>query len=52
MNGYPVVTRRDWCGDHKLKTTAGMPTDDVADTWQHRSVGMRCATCIYFVPKD
>lgn len=22
-----------------------------ADPWQHRSAGMRCLTCIYFVPK-
>lgn len=23
-----------------------------ADNWVHRSVGMRCRTCIYFVPKE
>lgn len=50
MNGYPVVTNRDWCGDHKLaedisKMSAG------PDPWIHRSAGMRCESCMYFVPK-
>lgn len=22
------------------------------DPWHHRSIGMRCRTCMYFVPKD
>ena len=22
-----------------------------SDPWKHRSVGMRCATCMWFVPK-
>lgn len=50
MQGYPVVTTADWCGDHKLsapKTLA--PTAE--DPWAHRSIGMRCASCMYFVEK-
>jgi len=23
----------------------------MADNWQHRAKGMRCSTCIFFVPK-
>lgn len=22
------------------------------DNWKHRSAGMRCSTCVFFVPKD
>ena len=27
-------------------------TQPQADPWIHRSAGMRCATCIWFVPKQ
>ena len=29
MNGYPVVYRTDWCGDHKLDETKLTSTDQV-----------------------
>ncbi len=25
--------------------------DNNRDPWKHRSAGMKCATCMYFVPK-
>lgn len=28
------------------------PAPPPADPWVHRSRGMRCATCIWFVPKE
>jgi hypothetical protein len=31
MNGFPVVFRTDWCGDHKLSDEACMPTFTVED---------------------
>lgn len=37
---------------------AARPTRNVllptlpADPWQHRTQGMRCASCMWFVPKD
>lgn len=27
------------------------PETQEKDPWKHRSVGMRCSTCIWFVPK-
>jgi hypothetical protein len=30
---------------------AGRETHAPTDPWKHRSSGMRCSTCIWFVPK-
>ena len=36
-----------------LAMKEGLPTDRTtdADPWKHRSEGMRCKTCMWFVPK-
>ena len=51
MSGFPVVFDTDWCGDHKLDETRSRESPEGPDPWKHRSAGMRCRTCMFFVEK-
>lgn len=51
MSGFPVVFDTDWCGDHKLDETRFRESPEGPDPWKHRSAGMKCQTCMYFVEK-
>lgn len=35
----------------QLQQDAGQPLTFAEDPWQHRSTGMRCRTCVFFVVK-
>lgn len=39
--------------DNEQYVTKSVPlvSKDASDPWKHRSQGMRCKTCIWFVPK-
>lgn len=52
MGGFPVVTEADWCGDHRLGGSVMQAAGEGSDPWQHRSQGMRCVTCMWFVAKE
>lgn len=55
MSGYPAVFGHDWCGDHKLDEESLVghvePHPVLDDPWAHRTSGMRCSTCMWFVEK-
>ena len=51
MTGYPVCYDTDWCGDHKLDESKVTHTPTGPDPWRHRSQGLRCGTCMFFVAK-
>jgi hypothetical protein len=36
----------------QAETTYMRTQEDIEDSWKHRSQGMRCKTCIWFVKKE
>lgn len=53
---YREVSREEMLANNaKQAAIAGAGAQlrpDVADPWRHRSVGMRCRTCLWFVKKE
>lgn len=39
-------------GGQTIAVRGEAPKDPDSDPWKHRSKGMRCSTCVFYVPKE
>ena len=48
----PVSGGRPMTMGEIVESEGGLPVPAPRDPWAHRSEGMRCSTCMWYVPKD